>query len=275
MIRGTDMEPNVNQIRREIARRLKADIVRESTVPFCKIALTTDECTVFDSKVGGLPYLPYGESLPVGGSGKPLPLLAQINCEELPALDDFPQKGMLQFFMSDGDFDREDYRNPTVQRHWRVVYYPEIDRSAVAVQEMSMAENGVTEGEYRMTFVPAAEGLTVEDFRFEREFLRRWGEFFPDEQPKSMYGLRNVPNTVFYNDGNEYGQHKIGGYPYFAQDDPRRDDTYDTLLFQLDADTHGDVYVMYSDSGVINFFINHEALKNLDFSDVLWNADCC
>lgn len=275
------MEPNINQKRRELARQIRAEVVRESEIPFCKIALTTDNCTIFDSKVGGLPYWPRGEQLPVGRSGQVLPLLAQINCEELPALEHFPRKGMLQFFMSDGDFVREDYQNPTEQGNWRVVYYPEIDRSAdagetaAAAQVMGAAENGVSEGEYRMTFVPAAEGLTVEDFRFEREFLRRWREVFPEEQLKSMYGLRNVPDTVFYNDGQEYRNHKIGGYPYFTQDDPRSDDTYDTLLFQLDADTHGDVYVMYGDSGVINFFINHEALKNLDFSDVLWNGDCC
>ena len=267
------MESNINQKRRELARQIRAEVVRESTVPFCKIALTNEDCTMFDSKVGGLPYLPRGERLPVGRSGSPLPLLAQINCEELPALENFPRKGMLQFFMSNGDFSREDYQNPTVQSNWRVVYYPEINADIDFGEDAG--ENGVAEGEYRIIFTPAAEGLTVEDFRFERAFLKHWREVFPDEQPRSMYGLRNVPHTVFYNDEGEYGNHKIGGYPYFAQDDPRRDDTYDTLLFQLDADTHGDVYVMYGDSGVINFFINHEALNRLDFSDVLWNGDCC
>lgn len=275
-------EQNINQKRRELARRLKTEIVRESAVPVCKITLMTDACTIFDSKVGGLPYLPRGGRLPVGSGGNPLPLLAQVNCEELPAMPDFPRRGMLQFFMSDGDFDREDYQNPTEQGNWRVVYYPAIDNSveageaAALIQKMGAGKNGIAKGEYRMNFTLAAEGLTVEDFRFERAFLRRWNEIFPDEKPESMYGLRNVPNSIFENDGaGEYGQHKIGGYPYFTQYDPRRDETYDTLLFQLDTDPHNDVYVMYGDSGVINFFINREALKKLDFSDVLWNGDCC
>lgn len=272
------MELNINQKRRECARQIKAEIERETETPFCKITLHNEDCTTFDSKVGGLPYLPRGEKIPVGRSGQTLSLLAQINCEELPALEGFPRKGMLQFFMNDADFEREDFQNPTVQGNWRVVYYPEIDRNVDSGEAAALgqaAENGVAAGEYRMHFTLAAEGLTVEDFRFERGFLKRWREFFPDEQPKSVYGLRNVPHTIFDNYAQEYGNHKIGGYPYFAQYDPRNDDTYDTLLFQLDADTHGDVYVMYGDSGVINFFISHEALKNLDFSDVLWNGDCC
>ena len=252
------MEPNKS--RTQMAREIKAAIVRESTVPFCKISLTNEDCTVFDSKVGGLPYLPRGEQLPVGSDGNPLPLLAQINCEKLPALKDFPRKGMLQFFLNEAD--------------WRVVYHPEINAEIDMVEDTG--ENGVAEGEYKMHFALSEEGLTVGDFRFEREFLERWREIFPDEQPESIYRLRNVPNTVFYdNDSEEYGKHKIGGYAYFTQTDPRHDDTYDTLLFQLDTDMHDDVYVMYGDSGVIHFFINREALKNLDFSDVLWHGDCC
>ena len=33
-------------------------------------------------------------------------------------------------------------------------------------------------------------------------------------------------------------------------------------------------YIMWGDCGVCNFFINKDKLKNLDFSDVLYNWDC-
>ena len=33
--------------------------------------------------------------------------------------------------------------------------------------------------------------------------------------------------------------------------------------------------VMWGDSGVGNFFINAEDLKRLDFSNVVYNWDCC
>ena len=72
-------------------------------------------------------------------------------------------------------------------------------------------------------------------------------------------------------------QHRIGGYPYFTQEDPREENSkYDFLLFQLDSDyTDNTDKVMWGDSGIGNFFINSERLKKLDFSDVLYNWDCC
>ena len=46
---------------------------------------------------------------------------------------------------------------------------------------------------------------------------------------------------------------------------------YDFLLFQLDSDSDK---VLWGDVGIGNFFINTEKLKNLDFTDVLYNWDC-
>ena len=58
--------------------------------------------------------------------------------------------------------------------------------------------------------------------------------------------------------------------------DPRSEDSaqYDTLLLQLDTDFRQGIGLMWGDIGVGNFFINREALKRLDFSDVLYNWDC-
>ena len=54
--------------------------------------------------------------------------------------------------------------------------------------------------------------------------------------------------------------------------DPRNDEEHDVLLFQLDSEEGS---VMWGDCGVANFFINADALKRMDFSDVLYNWDCC
>ncbi|MBF1069181.1 MAG: DUF1963 domain-containing protein, partial [Prevotellaceae bacterium] len=51
---------------------------------------------------------------------------------------------------------------------------------------------------------------------------------------------------------------------------------YDTLLFQLDSETVDEEEItMWGDCGVGNFFINCEDLKRLDFSNVVYNWDCC
>ena len=43
-----------------------------------------DNLALTDSKFGGKPYIPKDGTLPTSVDGKPLFMLAQINCEQLP-----------------------------------------------------------------------------------------------------------------------------------------------------------------------------------------------
>ncbi len=76
---------------------------------------------------------------------------------------------------------------------------------------------------------------------------------------------------------DEYGKmvrpqgHKIGGYAYFTQDDPRRASDPMLLLFQLDSDERMDL--MWGDMGVGHFFIREKDLVARDFSRVLYDWD--
>lgn len=63
---------------------------------------------------------------------------------------------------------------------------------------------------------------------------------------------------------------QVGGYPFFTQSDPRSADDGEVLLFQLNSVKD----IMWGDAGVANFFIDREALKNRDFSHVMYNWDC-
>ena len=78
--------------------------------------------------------------------------------------------------------------------------------------------------------------------------------------------------------------HKIGGFPLITRYDPRSPhDSRDFLLLQLDSDYSGDMgedgsfkfreKIMWGDAGVGHFFIDREALKLLDFSDVVYYWD--
>jgi len=60
-----------------------------------------DDMTVYQSKFGGVPYLPDNFEYPFSRlyPDKPLMLLAQINFEEMPSLEDFPEKGILQIYI--------------------------------------------------------------------------------------------------------------------------------------------------------------------------------
>ncbi|MDE5565193.1 MAG: DUF1963 domain-containing protein [Oscillospiraceae bacterium] len=107
---------------------------------------------------------------------------------------------------------------------------------------------------------------------------------FEDEDMFPVYGtfgLTFTPSQDVLDDPEGNFGHKIGGFPDFTQGDPRdggiKDgENYDFLLFQLDSDYDGGhTNVIWGDSGIGNFFISSENLRRLDFSDVLYNWDCC
>lgn len=66
------------------------------------------------------------------------------------------------------------------------------------------------------------------------------------------------------------GEHKLGGYPFFTQEEPREDDKFDILLFQLNSEAG----IMWGDMGIGNFFINSDDLRKKNFDNVLYNWDC-
>ncbi len=93
--------------------------------------------------------------------------------------------------------------------------------------------------------------------------------------------LSEEDNSYLYDELSNVG-HWILGYPYFTQYDPREHTDqetstyYDTLVLQIDSEMlEGKDYILWGDCGVANFFINGEALKNKDFSKVIYNWDCC
>ena len=88
--------------------------------------------------------------------------------------------------------------------------------------------------------------------------------------------LEDQDIDIIYDQLNNSG-HRIGGYPFFTQFDPREGEMedYQVLLLQIDSDNIDDQEIMWGDCGVANFFMTLEDLRKLDFSRVLYNWDCC
>lgn len=60
---------------------------------------------------------PYAENFNQRGTQIPMMLLAQINFEEAPKFENFPEKGILQIFINPtDDLYGADFDNPTVQK---------------------------------------------------------------------------------------------------------------------------------------------------------------
>lgn len=236
--------------------------------PCIRIKLTDTNPDIFSSKAGGLGYIPHDGNFPVDEEGNQLRLLAQIDCSQVD-YENFPKSGLLQFwFLNDDAYGLSDWgenkQEAITQDTFRVIYYPEIDKTVTrdeVFQKYVKSEYDEDEdflvvyGEYGMTF-ESAESYQHPDYGDDGEVWEEYAELADKD---------GLPH------------HQIGGYPYFTQDDPREENSkYDFLLFQLDSDyTDNTDKVMWGDSGIGNFFINSERLKKLDFSDVLYNWDCC
>ena len=241
-----------------------------------------DSLAVTDSKVGGVPYIPKGCALPRSAEGKPLFMLAQINCEQLPENNLYPKKGLLQFWIaSTTDYLYGlDLNNPCSNDNKRVLYYPII---AEASPIEALAENYTFENrylpfnanlEFALHFTKAIESLSIEEKAAERFFIEKWNSTFDDETEKIWYLPKDVLEQIFKLLDKAIG-HKIGGYPYFTQADPREEnDPHTFLLLQIDSDDIEDKEIIWGDCGVANFFISPEDIANCKFDDVLYNWDC-
>ena len=112
---------------------LNLEALTQREVIRIKLSLA-DELAVTDSKVGGMPYIPKGGALPRSAEGKPLFMLAQINCEQLPENNLYPKKGLLQFWIAATDdyLYGIDFDNPCSNDNKRVLYYPTIGEALPA-----------------------------------------------------------------------------------------------------------------------------------------------
>ncbi len=251
--------------------------------------------TVFDSKLGGVPYMPKDFEYPKGKSGDyegmPLRLLAQLNFGELPHIADFPEKGILQFFCADADdwVYGLDFDKPTSANGFRVIYHENIitDESQLMTAEDIPETNSDEDafpfkGEFAFDYEVGECPISEGDYHFFDSLLKYCGEVCGKEL-KTYRDIENAGFGKFYDklyESRTFEQSCIGGYPFFTQDDPRgwKEDIsdYNILLFQCasfyDKETKDEI--MWGDMGVANFFISSEDLKKRDFSKVAYNWDC-
>lgn len=217
---------------------IKTEIIEKTLTRTYGITLSDDNGDPKTSRVGGKFVWPEKKPFP-----EEMLFLAQINLEELPANKIFPEKGVLQFFIKDDE-------HAGLDGGQLVVLHDSQD--SFEIRE-TVVENTPILAPCIMKFNSYLEAMSFSDYRFPA----------------------NVEEAYGIDDFNGYGT-KLLGYPGFCQEDPRSYSKelrkYDALLLQLDGVADG--YMMWGDSGVGNFFINGEALRKHDFSDVFFTWDC-
>ena len=280
---GIDTEINRDTVDL-IIKKIKEKTIRKS------IKINEEEAvnlSIFDSKFGGLPYWDESMEYPTDSNGDGLVLLAQINFEMTPINDErFPKTGILQFFVGTNDLMGADFDDMTTQKGFRVVYHENINKDITKeeIRAQGIRANTELDGaseeyfpfykQYEITFEELAEPISSATHNFE-EVLKSTAEEVLRKKVDNVWDTleeyEDYINDTFYICG-----HKMLGYPFFTQWDPREDDDmyndkkYDTLLLQIDSE--GDI--LWGDSGVGNFFINEQDLINKDFSNVIYTWDC-
>lgn len=284
-----NLHPLLEPYRKEIEATLK---------PVIRITATPGETLLWQSKFGGKAYLPkdtpiedfdyakryretafpYPRNKETGGE---LYLLGQINFEEVPHIEPFPKKGILQIFIDVNTIGYGVKNNSTDQTGFRVIYYPEIikDESLLWTEfdRLPAFDTEVDKKEYQLQFELDEEPICDEDYRFEKLFSKHLRDkiLYSD----SKYGLDARSSYLKLTRGKDgYRKNKIGGYHYSQQGhDPRGSWVYykeepeepSILLIQFDG---GDVF-SWGDGGTACFFITEKDLKNLDFSNVIYHWD--
>lgn len=264
------------------------DVLKEfseqTVVPAITLKAVRRPGSVYESKFGGTPYLPEGFVYPYNESAssdrKPLKLLAQLNFTELPHLPGFPQQGILQFYVAYEEKDDVyglDFDDPASQKSFRVIYHKEIVTDEMLLQQPPVLEQADNtyfpfQGEFSLIEEETTQPMSVNDFRFENMFMTVYKKHIPTEIKRS-FELESKTYDKIFKSFSGTGHH-IGGYPFFTQEDSRgyseRFQNHTVLLLQIDSADE----IIWGDSGVANFFITPEDLKNCNFSNVLYTWDC-
>lgn len=233
------------------------EYLRSTEKPAIDITFKQADTLPWESKCGGCPYLESEKDYPRDKDGKPMMFLAQINLDEMPSLEGFPEHGLLQFYIGDDDY----YGGDSA---CKVIYIPEYKKDASVLLSENPFENdymGMTPftEEGKMKFKTTSRFICTECQEFEDKFKDKVSE----EEWDELYELCYPEGCL------------VGGYPLFVQQAPAYydDGKYDTLLLQLDCED--ECGIMFGDSGNCYFLISKEDLKNKNFDNVQYGWQCC
>jgi len=206
--------------------------------------------------------LPAAIPYPQDTQGRPMPLLAQINFEEMPHLEGFPRTGILQFYMAATDWEMsEDYKVLFFQPQANEILHTDFSFLTEELYE----EYPVTVP-HRLRFSLQDDFGNSEDHNLPVNFnglsFFEFADTLSDEEKKQL-------NDFFDGAGN-----KLGGYAYFTQSDPRdceADRIDDVQLLQIDSNNK---HIMWGDNGLGHLFIHPDDLKAGRLEKAWFYWDC-
>ncbi len=243
--------------------------------PAVRFVMERNHTGIFDSKIGGKAYLPADAEYPydraIGCEKNPLVLLAQINLDRLPPYKDYPQKGMLQFFITANDDYGIDWNDHASSISSRVLYYSDIIYDESKLKEPP-------EIAYDEEHVPFQHELSIH-FQSCQVPINSLSDYIGDAYAKALETLGVEPSDVT----NEQETEILNAFGYsftglcdnlnYCQGDPTPE-VYTELLIQIDSDCDGELEIMWKDAGTAHFFIEPKKLTSRDFTTTYYQYDC-
>lgn len=235
-----------------------------SVLPYSSMQLSKQIHRTIQSKIGGKPYLPPKEKIPLTESGDGMFLLIQINFAEARLPFPFPTDGVFQLYIDPIVLNNEAIPyNAVPQQLFETRYYqhPNIYSTELyALQNCS--NNSAIQQALGIQFQTRYEPVSFTDYRMQ-QFIQNTDIILFETQ--TGYPFNEIYEQYFLS-----AENKVGGYPYFIEEDIRSNDEalrmYDTMLFQIVSNE--DDQIMIGNCGIIKLFINKQALLRKDFSNV-------
>ena len=268
--------PRITQVELDTLRARLA----KANLPIARVKLSNDGPSgAATSRIGGPAYV---DSLrrrwPVRGKDRrPMLLLAQINFAEVPALADFPSKGLLQLF---GCVDERGHLESLENKADRVIrWFPDPDGNLTLTppgplsafpKRYSMSPRVVEKG-MGMSFERNDAEANPANWPYDETlagFDRRLPE--TDDVKRSLRALQQEA----YGTEKDQGFHWVGGHPRFVQGDVRFEPRLRKLNRVLLHLTDDNSDIRLGDSGELNLMISSKALRNADFDQAYCTWDC-
>lgn len=231
--------------------------IEKTLKPSNEIEFKVQATKPWESKLGGCPYLEKAEDYPFDSNGEPMMFLAQVNFEEMPPLPDFPTKGILQFYIN--------YDYFGLDEPCKVIYIEEYQKDETLLvsenpYEKDYEENLPFYNSGKMNFSQVQMPINNNSEAYNKLFE---GIDISEDENDEL-------NEFCWSDGS-----RVGGYPLFIQNPVEcyESGEKDILLLQLDCDD--DTGLMFGDCGDCQFLISREDLLKKDFSNVVYDWQCC
>ena len=232
---------------------------------------TKDECC-FGSQFGGYPFWQKGFDIPMDEEGFPMALLVQINFAEVPPHPDLPQSGILQFFIpKQDDYYGANLENKgsgqLISKFWKD---PDFSKQQEWPKTLSEDDLVPVNGKHSLLFTEKKEVAGIDTIECAEALQKNPFEALEDVSLNEKEATQFFDNIAHFADAKG---HKLLGYPYFLDLEPRKSSDY-RLLLQIDTDMEDDNDIMWGDNGVGYLFIRNEDLKNHRFDNVWFYWDC-